>query len=75
LWRSLLRDGEVTLSEDASGSARAAVRNQLGASVEISALFASLLRGQLRLLSPRGEVNLIACQALGDSADVYLLSW
>ncbi|HEX5656096.1 MAG TPA: hypothetical protein VFX59_02830, partial [Polyangiales bacterium] len=74
LWRSLLRDGEVTLTED-SGSARISVRGQLGASVEISALFASLLRGQLRLLSERGEVNLIACQALGDSADVYLLSW
>jgi hypothetical protein len=75
LWRSLLRDGDVSISEDGSGSARIAVRNQQGASVEISALFASLLRGQLRVLSQHGEVNLIACQALGDSADVYLLSW
>lgn len=75
LWRSLLRDGDVVLSEDPGGSARVAVRNQLGASVEISTLFASVLRGQLRALSPHGEVNWIACQALGDSADVYLLSW
>ncbi|HEY6881997.1 MAG TPA: protein kinase [Polyangiales bacterium] len=75
LWRSLLRDGEVTLGEDAHGSARITIRSQLGASVEISALFASLLRGQLRVLSPEGEVNLIASQALGDSADVYQLTW
>jgi hypothetical protein len=75
LWRSLLREGDVRISEDANGSARVAVRNQHGASVEISALFASLLRGQLRLLSAHGEVNLIASQALGDNADVYLLSW
>jgi Protein kinase domain len=75
LWRSLLRDGEVVLGEDSAGSARISVRNQLGASLEISAFFASLLRGQLRLLSTHGEVNLIASQALGDSADVYLLSW
>jgi hypothetical protein len=75
LWRSLLRDGDVTMTEDPTGSARIAVRNQLGASIEISALFASLLRGQLRMLSQHGEVNLIACQALGDNADVYLLSW
>lgn len=75
LWRSLLRDGEVTLGEDSSGTARVTVRAQTGASLEISALFASLLRGQLRMLSAHGEVNLIGSQALGDSADVYLLSW
>ncbi len=75
LWRGLLRDGDVVISEDASGSARVAVRNQLGASLEISAFFASLLRGQLRMLSQHGEVNLISSQALGDNADVYQLSW
>jgi len=46
-----------------------------GASLELTALFAGLLRGQLRTLAPAAEVNLAAAQALGDAADVLALSW
>lgn len=75
LWRSFARDGEVVLLEQRDGVARLSVRGQRGASLELSALFAAMLRGQLALLSPAGEANLVACQALGDGADVIALSW
>lgn len=75
LWRSLVREGEVWTLEQNSGGARVGVRGQRGASLELTALFAGILRGQLRMLSPHGEVNLHAAQALGDGADVYVLTW
>lgn len=75
LWRSLARDGEVVSLEQRAGSARLAVRTQLGPSLERSALFAALVRAELSTLSLEGEVNLIAVQALGDGADVLVLSW
>ena len=75
LWRSVAREGEVVLLEQRDGWARLSVRAQRGASLELSALFAAMLRGQLALLSPAGEANLVACQALGDGADVLALSW
>lgn len=74
VWRSLVRGGEVTANAQHSGTARMSVRCQQP-SLELSALFAGLLRGQLQLLSPRGEVNWVASQALDDGADVFVLSW
>jgi hypothetical protein len=75
LWRSLAREGEVWTLEQRDGHARVGVRGQLGPTLERSALFAGMLRGQLRLLSPGCELNMHAAQALGDAADVYVLSW
>lgn len=74
IWRSVVRDGEVTHNAQHSGSARLSVRCE-EPSLELSALFAGLLRGQLQLLSPRGEVSWVASQALQDGADVFVLSW
>ena len=75
LFRSYRRQGEVVLIEQRSGSARLALRASTAASLEVSALFAGLLRGQLRALSPDAEVNLVAAEALGDGADILVLSW
>lgn len=74
LWRSMMREGEVSIGEQ-GGSARVSVRGQLGPSLELSALFAGLLRGQLKLLRPTSELNWSASEALGDGADVYMMSW
>jgi len=51
------------------------VRAQALPSLELSALFAGLLRGQLRLLHGDSELNWSASEALGDGADVYVLTW
>ena len=75
LWRSLVREGEVSFGEHKGGSARVTVRAQALPSIELSALFAGLLRGQLRLLHGDSELNWSASEALGDGADVYVLSW
>jgi hypothetical protein len=75
LWRSIARVGEVVLIEQRAGTARLSVRAQRAATLELSALFAGLLRGQLRALSPDAEVNLVAAEALGDGADIFVLSW
>ncbi|MDB4988261.1 MAG: Serine/threonine protein kinase [Myxococcaceae bacterium] len=75
LWRSVVRDGEVVTLESNGGSGRLSVREQLQPSLELSALFAGILRGQLQLLAPHGEVNLAASQVLGDGADLYVLGW
>lgn len=75
LWRSFAREGDVVTIEQREGCARLAVRAQLAPSLELSALFAGILRGQLRLFAPESEVNLIASQTLGDGADLYVLRW
>ena len=36
---------------------------------------AGLLRGQLRLLNGDSELNWSASDALGDGADVYVMTW
>jgi hypothetical protein len=36
---------------------------------------AGLLRAQLRTLAEDGEVSTIASQALGDAADIFVLTW
>lgn len=75
LWRSIARGGEAAQIDHRSGGARMSVRALGGASLELTVLFASLLRGQLAALSRRGEVNLVAAQALDDGADILVLSW
>lgn len=75
LWRSIARDGEVVIAEQRCGTARLSLRGQPAPELELSALFAGLLRGQLRALSATAEVNMVAAEALGDGADLYVLSW
>lgn len=75
LFRSVARTGEVVLVEQHERRARVSVRAQREASLELSALFAGMLRGQLRALAPEAEVNWVAAESLGDGADILVLSW
>jgi hypothetical protein len=75
IWAALSRHGEVVVIERADTSARIAIRAQTAPSLELCALLAGLLRAQLRMLAPHSEVNTVASQALGDAADIFVLSW
>ena len=63
------------LLERSKGSARVAIRAQTAPSLEVCAVVAGLLRAQLRALDERCDVSTIASQALGDAADLFVLSW
>jgi serine/threonine protein kinase len=75
LWSALSRHGEVVVTERAESGARIAIRAQTAPSLELCAVLAGLLRAQLRALAADSEVSTVASQALGDAADVYVLSW
>lgn len=76
LWRSISRHGEVVQLDSSANGARIAVRAQVEPSLEITAVVAGLLRAALRSsASDTAEVKTIACQALGDAADIFVLSW
>jgi hypothetical protein len=75
LWGNMARHGEVVILERGPSSARVAIRAQIRPSLEVCAVFAGMLRAQLRLLATRCEVSTIAAQALGDAADIFILSW
>jgi hypothetical protein len=75
LWAALARHGDVVVTERGDASARVAIRAQTAPSLELCAVLAGLLRAQLRALAPDSEVSAVASQALGDAADIYVLSW
>ena len=75
IWSSLSRHGEVVVLERKPRGARLAVRAQVEPSLELCAVMAGLLRAQIRAVSREGEVNTVASQALGDAADIFVLSW
>lgn len=75
LWGSMARHGEVVVLERTAGGARVAIRAQIRPSLEVCAVVSGMLRAQLRLLVERCEVSTIAAQALGDAADIFVLSW
>ncbi len=75
LWSSLSRQGEVVVMERLADSARIAIRSQVEPCLELTAVMAGLLRAILRSTSPRAEVNAVASQALGDPADIYVLTF
>jgi hypothetical protein len=52
-----------------------AIRGQTAPSLEVCAVIAGLLQAQLRVLDERCAVSTIASQALGDAADIFVLSW
>lgn len=75
LWSSLSRQGEVVIMEHLADSARVAIRAQVEPSLEVSGVMAGLLRALLRATSSKAEVNTVASQALGDPADIYVLTF
>lgn len=76
IWPRITRQGSVVVLERGRTSARVAIRGQLEPSLELCAVVAGLLRGCLRMGGhDQAEVYTTACQALGDAACVYGLSW
>jgi serine/threonine-protein kinase len=75
IWSSLSRHGEVFMLENLGSSARIGIRAQVEPCLELCAVVAGMLRGQLRAFSRTASVNVTACQALGDPADVLVLTW
>jgi hypothetical protein len=79
LWRGLCRSGEVELQAMTERSARVSITGQSTPTLEISAVFAATLHEALRARAGKraelASVNLTACEALGDAADIYRLSW
>jgi hypothetical protein len=75
IWSSLACQGEVSILERGDRFARVAVRSESIPSLELCALLAGLLRGQLRTICATGEVSAVASQALGDAADIFVLTW
>lgn len=75
IWPSLSRHGEAVVSERKSQGARLTVRHQVEPSLALSAVLAGLLRAQLRVFSSEAEVHISGSQALGDAADVFVLSF
>lgn len=76
LWSKLAMQGRATVLERGATSARLAVREQTEPSLELSGFVAGLLRAAIRTTGVRqSEVMLTACQALGDAADVFRVTW
>jgi len=76
LWSAVTRQGEVVLLDRNSGTARLAIRGQVEPSLELCAVMAGLVREGLRVAgATRAEVYTTACQALGDAACIYGVSW
>ena len=76
VWSAVARQGEVVVLDTNRGSARLAVRGQVEPSLELCAVMAGLVRQGLRGAgASRAEVHTTACQALGDVACVYGVTW
>jgi serine/threonine protein kinase len=75
IWSSLSRHGEVVIMEHLATSARIGIRAQVEPCLEVCAVVAGMVRGQLRALARSAEVHVTASQALGDAADVFVLTW
>jgi hypothetical protein len=75
IWTSLSRHGQVVVLQRNPKNVRLAVRAQVEPSLELCAVIAGMLRAQLRAIGVEAEVNTVACQALGDAADIFVLSW
>ena len=78
-WEAVTRQGRAKVLEHEPKSALLAVRSQVEPSLELSALVAGLLRGVLRDNAGSGqteaEVQITACEALGDAATIFRLGW
>jgi serine/threonine-protein kinase len=76
LWSRISRQGRAVVQARHDATARIAILEQTGPSLELSGLFAALVRALLRYAAgPRADVSMLACSALGDAADVLSLRW
>lgn len=76
LWARVRRRGRGLVQAREERSARLAIADQHGASLELSGLFAALLRALLRTAAgPQGDVTVLKCAALGDDVDTFVARW
>jgi serine/threonine protein kinase len=76
IWRAITKQGRVTVLEKQPNLGVVAVSGQVEPALELSALMAGVFRGLLRNgRAPRGEVQITSCEALGDAATVFRLTW
>jgi serine/threonine-protein kinase len=76
LWSRIARQGRAVVQARHDESARIVIVEQAGPSLELSGLFAALVRALLRRAAgERVDVSVLACSALGDAADVLALRW
>ncbi|GAB4216442.1 MAG: hypothetical protein OHK0013_42970 [Sandaracinaceae bacterium] len=76
LWGRISRQGRAVVQARQDDAARIAIVDQRAASLELSGLFAALVRALLRRAAgPRADVSVLACAALGDASDVLSLRW
>jgi len=76
LWSRVRRRGRASVSVREERSARLVISEQSGASLELSGLFAAVVRSLLRRAAgPRADVSVLKCAALGDDADTFVARW
>lgn len=76
LWSRVVRGARARLVSRDDNVARVLLENPGGASLELTGLFAGILRGLMRSAAgPRGDVSVLGSAALGDIADTLVLRW
>jgi serine/threonine protein kinase len=76
LWSRVVRGARVRIASREENAARVLLENPGGASLELTGLFAGILRGLMRTAAgPRGDVSVLGSAALGDVSDTLVLRW
>lgn len=76
LWGRVRRSGRAAVQLREERSAKVVICEQCGASLEVSGLFAALLRAMLRQVGGvQGDVSVLSAAALGDDADRFVARW
>ena len=76
LWNRVRRRGRGVVQAREERSAKLVIIEQHGASLELSGLFAAMIRALLRhAAGPRADVSVLKCAALGDDVDTFVARW
>ena len=76
LWSRVVRGARAHITSREEHSVRVLLDNPGGASLELTGLFAGILRGLMRTAAgTRGDVSVLGSAALGDVADTLILRW
>ncbi|MBX7197260.1 MAG: hypothetical protein K1X94_34740 [Sandaracinaceae bacterium] len=76
LWGRVRRRGRAHVHAREERSAKLVISEQHGASLELSGLFAAIVRAMLRRAAgPKADVSVLKCAALGDDVDTLVARW
>lgn len=76
LWSRVRRRGRGIVQARDERTAKLLVSGQHGASLELSGLFAAVVRSLLRRSTgPRADLSVLKCAALGDDTDTFVARW